>query len=158
MSRFSKVSSTFLPICKIKVSKNDTFLIDFKNLDQDSSEGSLEAEGEEGQQAAPAMPAGLSGLMPLMPAGLSGLTKFNLNMVIRNPNGQIRCTFCSLVSTNISSARQHVIRMHLVPERYQCKLCGLVIKHKSDFCNHIIKRHKLSGAKNVVGIYATRLE
>ena len=89
---------------------------------------------------------------------MPGLIKFDPNMMIKQPNGNFQCTFCGIISTSATSARVHVIRMHIVPEIYQCKLCGQIIKHRIDFQNHIIKKHKMRGAKNVANVYATRIE
>jgi len=91
--------------------------------------------------------------------GTKGLmqTKFNVDMVANRTDGSTQCTFCGSVYSNMGSARMHIVRLHLVPERFQCKICNDVIKHRLDFCNHIIRRHKMKGAKRVLETYAIPL-
>ena len=84
-------------------------------------------------------------------------TKFNVDMVANRTDGSTQCTFCGSVYSNLGSARMHIVRLHLVPERFQCKICNDVIKHRLDFCNHIIRRHKMKGAKRVLETYAIPL-
>jgi len=87
-----------------------------------------------------------------------GLTRFTADMVGLNRDGQFHCVFCGSKHPSQSSARTHVVRMHLVPERFRCKLCNCVIHHRIDFCNHIIRKHKMKGAKNVLQVYAEKLD
>ena len=92
-----------------------------------------------------------SGIIP-------GLTKFSSDMVSTTRDGNSQCTFCGSVYSNQGSARMHVVRLHLVPEKFMCKICNVVIKHRLDFSNHIIRKHKMKGAKNVLNVYAVKLK
>jgi len=86
--------------------------------------------------------------------GKGPFTKFEPEMVAARPDGSSQCTFCGSIYLSYGSTRQHIVRLHLVPERFQCKICNAVIKHRLDFCNHIIRKHKMKGTKNVLQEYA----
>ena len=78
-------------------------------------------------------------------------------MVEMDTGGRTHCKFCRSVHLNPESAKVHIIRLHLVPERFQCKICDNVIEHRLDFRNHINRKHGLEGAKRVVETYAIQL-
>lgn len=84
-------------------------------------------------------------------------TKFNWEMVEMDVGGTIFCKFCKSSHLEAESAKAHVIRLHLVPERFQCKICKKIIKHRVDFRNHIIRKHKLKGVKNVLKNFSIEL-
>jgi len=47
----------------------------------------------------------------------AGLTKFQPQMVSKRPDGSAQCTLCGSVYSSAFTARTHVIRKHVVPQR-----------------------------------------
>jgi len=92
---------------------------------------------------------GTKGIVP-------GLTQYSKDMVVATNRGW-QCIYCHSVYSTQDVARTHILRIHMVPDIFRCKLCGIIIKHRLDFSNHIIRKHKMKGAKNVHQLYAEKL-
>ena len=86
-----------------------------------------------------------------------GLTKFQPQMVSKRPDGSAQCTLCGSVYSSAFTARTHIIRKHIVPQRFQCRICQAIIEHRLDFSNHIIRKHQVKGCKDILKNYAIPL-
>ena len=84
-------------------------------------------------------------------------TKFDWEMVEMDDGGTTYCKFCRTAHSDPESAKTHIIRLHLVPERFQCKICKKIIEHRLDFRNHIKRKHKMKGVKKVLEKFAIKL-
>ena len=87
----------------------------------------------------------------------AGLTKFQPQMVSKLPNGSALCTLCGSVYSSAFTARTHIIRKHIIPQRFQCRICQAIIEHRLDFSNHIIRKHQVKGCKDILKNYAIPL-
>ena len=86
-----------------------------------------------------------------------GLTKFQPQMVSKRPDGSAQCTLCGSVYSSVFTAKTHIIRKHIIPQRFQCRICQAIIEHQLDFSNHIIRKHQVKGCKDILKTYAIPL-
>ena len=89
---------------------------------------------------------------------LGQFSNFDPSMVASNEDGQGQCVICGHWYSNPGVAKVHVVRMHLKPELFQCKICQAVIRHRLDFAKHVNRKHKIVGAKDIIKNYSNRVQ
>ena len=88
-----------------------------------------------------------------------GLVHFEAYMVVPRPDyGDFQCFYCGSTHNLRQSARRHVVRFHIVPERFLCNICNEVVLHKFGFHIHMIRKHNVRGVGNVLQNYSTKLD
>ena len=87
-----------------------------------------------------------------------GLVHFESYMVVPNPvGGNYQCIYCGTFHAQRSTARSHVIKSHIAPERFICNICNEVVKHKFLLTKHMMQKHNMKGVGNVSAKYSTKV-
>ena len=93
-------------------------------------------------------------------SGLEGqyIDEFCPEMVSIREDGRFECTLCGNILGNKTLAKKHIIRIHVAPEYYKCRLCEATIKHSQSFSNHINRMHHITGGRDYVNMYGRKVD
>ena len=83
--------------------------------------------------------------------------EFRHEMVLIREDGKFECTLCGNILCRMTVAKSHIIRMHITPEYFKCSICETTIKHRQAFREHINRMHHITGGKDYIKMYGTKV-
>ena len=96
-----------------------------------------------------------------MPAfsGFEGqyVDEFRPEMVSIIDSMRFGCSICGSILSAMSAARTHIIQKHVAPEYFKCSICEATIKHRQGFSKHINRMHQMTGGKDYVKMFGTKV-
>ena len=83
--------------------------------------------------------------------------EFRHELVLIREDGKFECSICGNTLSRMKVAKAHIIRMHITPEYFKCSICEATIKHRQAFREHINRMHHITGGKDYIKMYATKV-
>ena len=85
------------------------------------------------------------------------VNEFRHELVLIREDGKFECSLCGNILCRMTVAKSHIIRMHITPEYFKCSICEATIKHRQAFSKHINRSHHITGGKDYIKMYGTKV-